>query len=60
MDEHDKLVEVLRRVDIVIVTFGVPSYLEQLKIIRAMEEAGNIKVIIELIYQCALQYHRFH
>ncbi|KAL1831221.1 hypothetical protein ACET3Z_000872 [Daucus carota] len=46
VDEHDKLVEVLRQVDIVIVTLGVPSCLEQLKIIRAMEEAGNIKRFI--------------
>lgn len=45
LDEHEKLVEVLRQVDIVIVTFGVPLVIEQLKIIRAMKEAGNIKVI---------------
>ncbi|KAL1816768.1 hypothetical protein ACET3Z_019342 [Daucus carota] len=43
LDEHEKLVEVLRQVDIVIVTFGVPLILEQMKIIRAMKEAGNIK-----------------
>nr|XP_017251024.1 PREDICTED: eugenol synthase 1-like [Daucus carota subsp. sativus] len=39
LDEHEKLVEVLRQVDIVIVTFGVPLILEQMKIIRAMKEA---------------------
>ncbi|XP_074369362.1 LOW QUALITY PROTEIN: isoeugenol synthase 1-like [Apium graveolens] len=46
LDEHEKLVEVLRQVDIVIVTFGVPLVIEQLKIIRAMKEAGNIKRFI--------------
>lgn len=49
LDEHEKLVEVLRQVDIVIVTFGVPLVIEQLKIIRAMKEAGNIKVNIGVI-----------
>lgn len=43
LDEHDKLVEVLRQVDVVISTLAVPQYLEQLEIIRAMKEAGNIK-----------------
>ncbi|KAK1360277.1 Isoeugenol synthase 1 [Heracleum sosnowskyi] len=46
LDEHDKLVDALRQVDIVIVTLGMPSYLEQLKIIIAMKEAGNIKRFI--------------
>lgn len=44
LDEHQKLVKVLRQVDTVIVTLGVPQYMEQLKIIEAMKEAGNIKV----------------
>ncbi|KAL1825661.1 hypothetical protein ACET3Z_012439 [Daucus carota] len=43
LDEHQKLVKVLRHVDTVIVTLGVPQYMEQLKIIEAMKEAGNIK-----------------
>lgn len=46
LDDHDKLVEVLRQVDIVIATLGVPTYKEQLKIIKAMKEAGNIKRFI--------------
>ncbi|KAK1354555.1 hypothetical protein POM88_047811 [Heracleum sosnowskyi] len=45
LDEHAKLVEVLRQVDTVIVTLGVPLYMEQLKIIEAMKEASNIKAI---------------
>ncbi|CAI9780498.1 unnamed protein product [Fraxinus pennsylvanica] len=43
LDEHEKLVKVLKQVDIVISTLAVPQHLEQLKIISAMKEAGNIK-----------------
>ena len=38
------LVSVLKQVDVVISTLAVPQYLEQLHIISAMKEAGNIKV----------------
>ncbi|KAL2498521.1 NmrA-like negative transcriptional regulator family protein [Abeliophyllum distichum] len=43
LDDHKKLVSVLKQVDVVISTFAVPQHLEQLKIINAMKEAGNIK-----------------
>ncbi|XP_015895797.2 isoeugenol synthase 1 isoform X2 [Ziziphus jujuba] len=43
LEEHEKLVDVLRQVDVVISTVAVPQHLEQFKIIKAMEEAGNIK-----------------
>ncbi|KAA8531238.1 hypothetical protein F0562_005947 [Nyssa sinensis] len=43
LDEHEKLVSVLKQVDIVISTLAVPQHLDQLKIISAMKEAGNIK-----------------
>ncbi|XP_027153042.1 isoeugenol synthase 1-like [Coffea eugenioides] len=43
LDEHEKLVSVLRQVDVVISTLAVPQHLEQFKIINAMKEAGNIK-----------------
>ncbi|XP_031384822.1 isoeugenol synthase 1-like isoform X3 [Punica granatum] len=43
LDEHEKLVSVIRQVDVVISTLPVPQHLEQMKIIRAMHEAGNIK-----------------
>ena len=45
LDEHEKLVSVLKQVDIVISTLAVPQHMDQLKIISAMKEAGNIKVI---------------
>ncbi|OMP11995.1 NmrA-like protein [Corchorus olitorius] len=43
LDEHEKLVSVLRQVDVVISTLAVPQHLDQLKIIAAMKEAGTIK-----------------
>ncbi|XP_077247580.1 isoeugenol synthase 1-like [Tasmannia lanceolata] len=43
LDEHDKLVSVIKKVDVVISTLGVPKHLEQIKIIDAIKKAGNIK-----------------
>ncbi|CAA2959183.1 isoeugenol synthase 1-like [Olea europaea subsp. europaea] len=43
LDEHEKLVTLLKQVDVVISTLAVPQHLEQFKIIKAMKEAGNIK-----------------
>ncbi|GMN40748.1 hypothetical protein TIFTF001_009961 [Ficus carica] len=43
LDEHEKLVSALQQVDVVISTLAVPQHLDQLKIIKAMEEAGTIK-----------------
>ncbi|OAY37623.1 isoeugenol synthase 1 [Manihot esculenta] len=43
LEEHEKLVSVLKQVDVVISTLAVPQHLDQLKIISAMKEAGNIK-----------------
>ncbi|KAJ4846974.1 Eugenol synthase 1 [Turnera subulata] len=43
LDEHEKLVSVLREVDIVISTLAYPQVLDQLKIIDAIKVAGNIK-----------------
>nr|AHA90806.1 propenylphenol synthase 1 [Larrea tridentata] len=46
LDEHEKLVSVLKQVDIVISTLAIPQHLEQFKIIKAMQEAGNIKMFV--------------
>ncbi|KAF2322218.1 hypothetical protein GH714_008745 [Hevea brasiliensis] len=43
LGEHEKLVSVLKQVDVLISTLAVPQHLDQLKIISAMTEAGNIK-----------------
>ena len=44
LNEHEKIVSVLREVDIVISTLAYPQVLDQLKIIDAIKVAGNIKV----------------
>uniref|UniRef100_A0A6N2MSH7 NmrA-like domain-containing protein n=1 Tax=Salix viminalis TaxID=40686 RepID=A0A6N2MSH7_SALVM len=43
IDEQEKIVSVLRQVDVVICTLAYPQVLDQLKIIEAMKVAGNIK-----------------
>lgn len=45
LDEQEKLVAALKQVDVVISTLAVPQHLEQFKIIEAIKQAGNIKVI---------------
>ncbi|KAK1589069.1 hypothetical protein Q3G72_030192 [Acer saccharum] len=42
VEEHEKMVSVLRQVDVVISTFAFPQILDQLKIIHAIKVAGNI------------------
>ncbi|CAL5201154.1 unnamed protein product [Lathyrus oleraceus] len=41
--EHDRILKVIKQVDIVICTFPYPLVMEQLKIIDAIKVAGNIK-----------------
>ncbi|TYI24639.1 hypothetical protein ES332_A06G249300v1 [Gossypium tomentosum] len=43
LDEHEKLVSVLKQVDVVISTLAVPQHLDQFKIIKAIKDAGTIK-----------------
>ncbi|KAJ6433666.1 hypothetical protein OIU84_017377 [Salix udensis] len=43
IDEQEKIVSVLREVDVVICTLAYPQVLDQLKIIEAIKVAGNIK-----------------
>nr|DAD21216.1 TPA_asm: hypothetical protein HUJ06_022679 [Nelumbo nucifera] len=50
LDEHEKLVQVIRQVDVVISTLPVPQYLQQIKIINAIKEAGNIKRFVPSEY----------
>lgn len=44
LQEHEKLVSVLREVDVVISALAFPQVPDQLKIIEAIKVAGNIKV----------------
>ncbi|KAL5776322.1 hypothetical protein ACOSP7_009248 [Xanthoceras sorbifolium] len=46
LEEHEKMVSVLRQVDVVISALAIPQFLDQLKIIDAIKVAGNIKVLI--------------
>ncbi|XP_028944640.1 isoeugenol synthase 1-like [Malus domestica] len=46
LDEHEKLVAALGQVDVVVSTLPVPQHLQQLKIINAIKDAGNIKRFI--------------
>ncbi|KAL5555157.1 hypothetical protein UlMin_037393 [Ulmus minor] len=48
--QHNKLVLALQQVDVVISTLAVPQHLEQLKLIEAMKDAGNIKRFIPSEY----------
>ncbi|KAK6129608.1 hypothetical protein DH2020_036653 [Rehmannia glutinosa] len=43
IDEHDKLVSLLREVDVVISALPYPQVFDQLKILEAIKVAGNIK-----------------
>ncbi|KAL3641448.1 Eugenol synthase 1 [Castilleja foliolosa] len=43
IDDHDKLVSVLKEVDVVISVLSYPQVFEQLKILEAIKVAGNIK-----------------
>ncbi|KAJ7957101.1 putative Isoflavone reductase [Quillaja saponaria] len=46
LNDHEKLVSVIKQVDGVISALAVPQYMDQLNIIKAIEEAGNIKRFI--------------
>ena len=46
LNEHEKIVSVLREVDIVISALAYPQVPDQLEIIDAIKVAGNIKVHI--------------
>ncbi|EEF31838.1 isoeugenol synthase 1 [Ricinus communis] len=50
LDEHERLVSILKQVDVVISTLAVPQHLDQLKIITAMKDAGNIKRFVPSEY----------
>ncbi|KAF4369745.1 hypothetical protein F8388_018802, partial [Cannabis sativa] len=50
LEEHDKLVMALKQVDVVISTLPVPQHLDQLKILKAIKEAGNIKRFVPSEY----------
>ncbi|KAM7507589.1 hypothetical protein LguiA_018042 [Lonicera macranthoides] len=52
LNEHEKLVSVLREVDVVISALAYPQVLEQFKIIEAIKAAGNIKRFLPSEFGC--------
>lgn len=42
--DHDSLVKAIKQVDVVISTVGFMQLADQVKIIAAIKEAGNVKV----------------
>ncbi|GLJ35071.1 hypothetical protein SUGI_0705630 [Cryptomeria japonica] len=43
LDDHNSLVNAIKQVDIVISAVNIPQHLDQLNIINAIKEAGNVK-----------------
>ncbi|CAL5382134.1 unnamed protein product [Camellia sinensis] len=43
LNEHQKLVSIIKQIDVVISVLGAPLLLEQLKSIDAIKIAGNVK-----------------
>ncbi|GLJ19418.1 hypothetical protein SUGI_0350270 [Cryptomeria japonica] len=52
LDDHTILVEAIKKVNVVISTVGGPPIMDQLKIIKAIKEAGNIR--LNLLRPCLL------
>jgi uncharacterized protein YbjT (DUF2867 family) len=44
MDDHRSLVAAVKQVDVVVSAMGGPHLLQQLKLVEAIKEAGNIQV----------------
>lgn len=44
VDDHESLVKAIKQVDVVVSTLGMLQAPEQVKIIAAIKEAGNVKV----------------
>ncbi|ESR54776.1 isoflavone reductase [Citrus sinensis] len=52
LDEHEKIVSILKEVDVVISTVAYPQFLDQLKIVHAIKVAGNIKRFLPSEFGC--------
>ncbi|KAJ0024825.1 hypothetical protein Pint_07269 [Pistacia integerrima] len=52
LDEHEKLVSVIREVDVVISALAYPQVLDQFKIIDAIKVGGNIKRFLPSDFGC--------
>lgn len=45
LKDHESLVKAIKQVDVVISTVGTLQVEDQLKILNAIKEAGNVKVL---------------
>ncbi|KAH9725161.1 Phenylcoumaran benzylic ether reductase 1 [Citrus sinensis] len=52
LDEHEKIVSILKEVDVVISTVAYPQFLDQLKIVHAIKVAGNITRFLPSEFGC--------
>ncbi|KAH9725158.1 Phenylcoumaran benzylic ether reductase 1 [Citrus sinensis] len=52
LDEHEKIISILKEVDVVISTIAYPQFLDQLKIVDAIKVAGNIKRFLPSEFGC--------
>jgi len=52
--DHENLVKAIKQVDVVISTVGHAQIEDQVKIIAAIKEAGNVKVVIFILYYIIL------
>lgn len=61
--DHESLVKAIKQVDVVISTVGHAQLLDQDKLIAAIKEAGNVKVILILLIILIMRYdvdYSFH
>ncbi|XP_059064445.1 isoeugenol synthase 1-like [Cryptomeria japonica] len=45
LDDYESLASAYKQVDILISTLAIPQHMDQLKIIRAIQEVGNFKIL---------------
>ena len=54
MNDHESLVNAIKQVDVVICSFGRLLIEDQVKIVAAIKEAGNVKVRTLLPFYCMI------
>lgn len=57
---HDSLVKAIKEVDVVISTVGAGQLADQEKLIAAIKEAGNVKVIIIIVLYSLINMSEYY
>ncbi|GLJ35046.1 hypothetical protein SUGI_0705340 [Cryptomeria japonica] len=52
LDDYESLANAFKQVDIIISTLAIPQHMDQLKIIRAIQEVGNIQRFLPSEFGC--------